>query len=581
MSIFAWLQESPEPEFIQFEIAFVLALLLTTLVAVSVKYLRFPYTVALVLVGLGLAVLAPQPLPREMITGEIILGLFVPPLVFEGALYINWRRFRENLVPILLMAVVGVLLSTLIVGGVILGIDATLEAAADALKIPNMDDLISIPLAAALAFGALISATDPVSVITFFRSLGVSRRLSVLVEGESLLNDGTSIVIFNLAVALGGITAVNHAGDNGQVTLPRLVWEFGYVAIGGIIIGLIVAALAHFVFIRFLNDRLVETTATMLIAFGSYATAESLHLSGILAVVAAGIFTGNQIPAHTTPDTKIVLYNFWEVVSFITTSLIFLIIGWEIDISMVLLPQNITLILSAVIAILVARALVVYGISLVSGWLGTYIPLSYRHVLFWGGLRGAISLALALSLGTGTFGRAVDNQLQLMTFSVVLFTLLVQGTTIDSLIRKLGLARRSNRQVEKERQLGRLYAARAAQKELARLHDAGVVSGSIYEAMLEAQQGEMEQRDLEVRELLRSYPDMGIELALQVRRAMLQAERAALGEALRQEIVSEQVQEQILEEISARIEVLDAVGAHGTSTSITLLPDEMGEEVDD
>jgi CPA1 family monovalent cation:H+ antiporter len=303
-------------------------------------------------------------------------------------------------------------------------------------------------------------------------------------------------------------------------------------------------------------------------------------LSGILAVVAAGIFTGNQIPEHTTPNTKLALFNFWEVLSFITTSLIFLIIGIEIDIAELLSAQNIAHVLSAVVAILVARTLVVYGMTMVSGWLGTTIPRPYRHVMFWGGLRGAISLALALSLGTTTFGAAVDNQLRLMTFSVVLFTLLVQGTTINGLIKRLNLAQRTPRQIEKESQLGRLYVTRAAQRELARLHDEGVISGSIWEAMMEAQNNEMERRDQDVREMLNRYPDMGVELALQIRRAMLNAERTALGEAVRQEIISEDVQEQISEEIGARIEVLDAVEAHSTSVTSVLLPNENGEGQD-
>lgn len=580
MNLLPWLQQGQETNFIQFEIAFVIALLVITLVAVSVRRLRFPYTVALVVVGLGLAILVPQRLPLDVITGEIILGLFVPPLVFEGALQINWPSFRRNLVPILLMAFVGVFLSTIIVGGMILGIDASLERAAETLGLSTLDDLIGIPFLAALAFGAMISATDPVAVITFFRNLGVTKRLSMLVEGESLLNDGTSIVVFNLAVASAGIASASNGGEHIQISLPALILNFIYVVVGGVVVGLIVAALAHYSFIRFQDDRLVETTATMLVAFGAYAIAENFHFSGILAVVAAGIFTGNQIPAHTTPNTKLALYSFWEVFSFITTSLIFLIIGLEIDITALLVPQNITLVLSAVLAILVARALVVYGISLVSGWLGTPIPFTYRHVMFWGGLRGAISLALALSLGTDTFGPVIDNQLRLMTFSVVLFTLLVQGTTINGVIKRLGLARATERQIEKERHLGRLFSTRAAMNELTRLHNAGIISGSIWEAMMEAQQQELDRRDFDVYELLQQYPDMGVEIGLQVRRSMLDAERTALGQALRQEIIAENVHEQLLEEINARIQVLDEVGARSTTTKPPLLPDQM-ESSDD
>ena len=565
------LVQEAESNVIQLEITFLVGLLIITLVAILVRRVKIPYTVALVLAGLGLAFVPAIPLINpdsadSIVTSELILALFVPPLIFEGALHISWRSLRDNLRPILLMAVVGVLLGTFIVGGIVAGIGLAVEPLAAALHLTQLQNLDPIPFAAAIAFGALISATDPVAVIAFFRTLGVGKRLSMLVEGESLLNDGTSIVIFNLALALGGAAAGSQGAA--EFNLLMVVWDFTRVAVGGLMVGLLVGFVVDHFFLRPLDERLVETTVTMLAAFGSFILAEQLHLSGILAVVAAGIYIGDALPGHTTPTTKVALFNFWEIVAFVVTSLIFLLIGTQIDIRDVISPQNIVLVLAAVVAILVSRMLVVYGMSALSGRMGTPIPRSYQHVMFWGGLRGAISLALALSLSSNAFGTGVGAQLRLMTFGVVLFTLLVQGTTIEALLKRLGLAQRSPRQIEKERQMGRFYAARAARIELERLHERGMVSGSLWEAMVEAQEAELQQHDRDVQVMWQKYPGMSTELALQVRRAMLRAERTALADANRQEIISEEVQQEMMELIDARMELLRLLQERGTTVPL-------------
>ena len=432
---------------------------------------------------------------------------------------------------------------------------------------------------AALAFGALIAATDPVAVIAFFRSLGVDKRLSLLVEGESLFNDGTSIVIFKLALAIGGVTAAASGEAQAGFSLSSIVWNFISVAVGGLVVGLLVGVLADVAIFRNLDDMLVETTITLPVAFGSYILAEHFQLSGILAVVAAGIYLGNRIPVYTTPSTKIALYNFWEMLSYVATSLIFLVIGFQIDVRQFFSIQIMFLVLSAVIAILVARAMVIYGMSAFSRRFGAAIQRKYQHVMFWGGLRGAISLALALSLGVNDFGPGIGEQLRLMTFGVVLFTLIVQGTTIKPLIKRLGLAEKSKRQKERERSLGRFYTSRAAQKELDRLNEMGVVSGSILEAMQEAQRMEIEERDQDVREMLQRHPGLSVDLTLQVRRAMLQAERTALGEAARSEVISEDTLEQMIEELDCRVEALNAIEDQITSpVSRFVVKQDEGEE---
>jgi CPA1 family monovalent cation:H+ antiporter len=565
-----------EPNVIQLEAVFIIGLVLITLIALLVKRLRFPYTVALVFAGLLLAVL-PTGLtlelgsPSKLISSELILALFVPPLVFEGAIWIDWRKFRENLIPILLMAVVGVFLGTFIVGGMIVSLSQGFETIAETLGLSNIDGLGDIPFSAAIAFGALISATDPVAVITFFRSLGVDKRLSILIEGESLLNDGTSIVIFNLALAVGGAAALAHGTPASiEITLPGIIWEFGKVSIGGVIAGWLSGLLAAYVMKR-TDARLVETTITIALAFGAYVLAEIFHLSGILSVVAAGITLGSVLPAYTTPTTRIVLYNFWEVLSFIVTSLIFLVIGWIIDIRQFITVQNLLLVFAAVFAILVSRFIVVYGMSaltnfglpLISNRGRIFhvppIPRSYQHVMYWGGLRGAISLALALSLAPNAFGPGIGSQLQFMTFGAVLFTLVVQGTTIERLIKRLGLASRSERDIAQERSFGRYYSALAGQQELKRLHEDGIYPPSLWKVLEETQKAELMKADQNVRDLLQRFPGMSIDLALQARRSVLNAQRIALGDAARKEIISEGVQDELVEELDSHLGVLDRI----------------------
>ena len=237
--------------------AFIVVLMLVaTLVAVVARRIRLPYTVSLVIVGLFIATQRPIDLH---VTPELILALFVPPLIFEAAFHLDFRMLRDNLVPILLLAIPGVLLTTLLVGGMV-----TLGT--------------GVGLAVTSVFGALIAATDPVAVVALFRALGVPRRLAVAVEGESLFNDGTAIVVFQIALAAALTGAFNPLTGVG---------DFIRVAIGGLGIGLALGWITARLIAR-IDDRLIVTTLTTLLAYGSYVAAEEFHVSGVLAVVAAG-----------------------------------------------------------------------------------------------------------------------------------------------------------------------------------------------------------------------------------------------------------------------------------------------------
>jgi len=384
---------------LQIEIAVGL-LLIASLVGIVTDRLRVPYTTGLVMIGLVLAFFGQQDIN---VSPQLFLGLLVPPLIYEAAFQVKAKDLLRDLAPILSLAIPGVLLTTFLVGGFLYW-------------------GTNFSLVTALLFGSLIAATDPVAVVALFRSLGVPKRLQLLIEGESLFNDGTAIIVlFNLMVVIS---------VTGYFNLTDSILNFFLVAGGGIIIGLILGLLISLA-ISMIDNPLIETTLTSVLAFGSYIVAEQFHVSGVLAVVAAGIVSGNLGPSRMSPTTRILAFNFWEYAAFLANSFVFLLIGLQIDLNVLLTDWN--AILWAILAVLVARAASIYGLS----WIGSGVPMRYKHILYWGGLRGAISLALALSLPASLGDQR--TVIQSMAFGVVLFTLLIQGSTMKPSNLKLNM----------------------------------------------------------------------------------------------------------------------------------------------
>jgi CPA1 family monovalent cation:H+ antiporter len=526
-------------EFLAVETLVILLLLIVSVVAIVARRIRVPYTVALVLVGLFITTREPD-IAIE-VTDELILALFVPPLIFEAAFHLEFNQLRDNLVPILILAVPGVVLSTFIVAGIVsFGV--------------NLIFGIGLTFSVAAVFGALISATDPVAVVAFFRVLGVPRRLAVAVEGESLFNDGTAIVVYT--IALGAAMA-------GSFNVAEGVVDFLRVAFGGLGIGLALGWVVSGLITR-IDDYLIEITLTTVLAFGAYLIAERVHVSGVLAVVAAGIICGNMGTRGMSPTTKIVLFNFWEYIAFLATSLVFILIGTKIGTP--LLIRFIGPILVAVVAVLVARAIVVYGLLWLPrlGGREFHVPLAWRHVLFWGGLRGAIGLALALSLPVALDQRQL---LLVMTFGVVLFTLLIQGTTIEFVIKRLRLGEKPEHIVAREMRMGELYAAQAGLSRLSDLHDDGLLTGYVWAGLRDEYYDNRKRLTDEMAELFVQNPELEREILLQARREALRAERGALSQALRQGLISEHVYQELATDVDRRLEALDLIW-EATTTSL-------------
>jgi CPA1 family monovalent cation:H+ antiporter len=491
----------------------VLLLLVATLVGITARRLRMPYTVGLVIVGTALTLVGRV---HVDVAPELIFGILVPPLIFEAAFHIPIQDLRRNLYPILLLAIVGVLMTTFLVGGIVsLG--------------------TGIALKFALLFGAIIAATDPVSVIALFRSLGISKRLQILLEGESLLNDGTAIVVFQIALTAAAV---------GTFDLASGIVDFLRIATMGLLVGLVLGWLASIVIAR-VDDHLIETAITFVLAYASYLVAEEyFHVSGVLAVVAAGLANGNIGPRGMSPTTRLVVFNFWEFMSFLANSFVFLLIGLVIDVPS--FTGNLKPMLWGILAALLARAIVIYGLFPRTGT----IPAKWKHILYWGGLRGAISLALAISL-PASLG-AERGQLQAMVFGVVFFTLLVQGTSMSTLVRRTGIVMKSEEQEAYNLQRAQAVAAKAGYDRLKKIHEQGMMSTHTWQVTSQVLDPYLDGLTETVREVFKSHPEVEAEERDTAWREFLRAQRTVLIDLYSDHTISEE----IYSELTSRVDGL-------------------------
>ena len=381
-------------------------LLVASLVAIISRRLRLPYSVGLVAAGIALAML---PTGYEMaLTRDLIFNVFLPPLVFEAALQLEWKPFRRDLPVTALLAFPGVALAGAIVAA-------------------GMHWAAGWSWAGALLFGVLIAATDPVAVIAAFKEMRVERRLSGMVEAESLLNDGAAAVGFALltAIAVGGSTSPLAIG-----------WALLWTISGGVVIGLAVAGTLLLVAGR-TTDHLVEITLTTIVAYGSFMLAERVHASGVIASLSAGLFVGNFGWRRAISEGgRGHVLAFWEYAAFLVNSVVFILIGME---EAQQAQQMLSwAAVSAVVLVLVGRIVVVYPLCALFARSRLAVDRRHQHVLVWGGLRGALALALVLALPEDLPNR---REIVVVAFAVVAFSIFVQGLTMPWLIARLGLIR--------------------------------------------------------------------------------------------------------------------------------------------
>jgi CPA1 family monovalent cation:H+ antiporter len=381
-------------------------LFVSALVAMLSRRLRLPYTVGLVLAGMGLYFAHIS--IKWHLSKELIFSVFLPPLVFEAALFIQWKEFKRDLALVGLLATAGVIVSAAITAiGMFYGFDWDWGSA--------------------VVFGVLIAATDPVSVIATFKEAAVPGRLRLLIEAESLLNDGTAAVAF---VTVLGVLA---GGSQDAWTVAGTLFT---TTVGGVAVGALVAS-ALMVLAGRTPDYLVEITFTTLSAYGSFFIAEHFHLSGVLATLAAGLVVGNfRSSSLITKAGRQALEPFWEYAAFVANSIIFLLLGaQEAQQHFDHLWAPVAL---AIVLVIVGRALAIYPLCAAFSASPFRVALREQHVLFWGGLRGALALALALALPPNL---PRHDDVVTLTFAVVAFSVFVQGLSIPPLLRRLRLVK--------------------------------------------------------------------------------------------------------------------------------------------
>ena len=504
-------------------------LIAASIIGTLAARLRIPYTVALVLGGLALGSVSIHLPIAEMLvshkpdwlTPGVTLVVFLPPLLFEGSLKINILHLRENAVTILLLATIGVLVAALVTGFA-------------------AHWILGLPILVALIFGAITAATDPISVLSIFREMAVPQGLAITVEGESLFNDGTAAVLYGIFVA--GVAS-------GTLGIWSGVQDFVLQVLGGIALGGGLGYLLSKLTQR-IDDPQIEITLTTVLAYSSYLAGQSLRVSGVIATVAAGITLGNMgTRVGMSARTRIALWSFWEYASFVINSVVFLLIGLQVHVGSLLRQWRPTLLALATVTL--GRVLSVYGLVPLGGVISQPIPLRWQHVLVAGGIRGALALALALSLPSGFPHR---DEILTMTFGVVAVSIIVQGFSIRPLLRLLGISNVHEDAYELARV--KQIAMSSARSELDNLFHNNVISTPAYERLRQELDSRLEQAKAQVAELYendssRIQPEMQF-----AKMKLIAAEKSSLEQAIHQGLISQQRASELIEAADQELDKL-------------------------
>ena len=508
----------------------IILLLVATGVALLSRRFRIPYIAGLVLAGLVITELLPN---RIRLDSSLIFYLFLPILLFEAALNTDISRLRTTIKPIALLAGPGVLLCA--------GITSVL------LRLELGLDWIPASLV-----GVILSITDTALVIAVFKQVSVPHKLVTLVEGESLLNDDVALVLFSLILTVY---------STGSLSPVYVVQEFLLVIIGGAVVGAALGYLSIGLLTQ-TDDPLGSILLTVAIALGAFQAGQFLHVSGVVAVVVAGLIVGNfEHSQITSASTQVTLFSFWEYAAFGVNTFIFLLIGLEIN--LITLWQTLPAVLLALVAYQVGRALTVYPLLALVRFFDRPIPMRWRHVLFLGNIKGSLSTALALSLPINLPGR---EKLIAIVFGIVLLSLVVQGLSLPWFVQRLKLSHRSESQQQIEELQAQLMTAKAAQDELDSLLKSGVLPKAIYEEMRAAYQVRVAASERTLRDIYNKRPERspgsssdtlnGLNQYTQldtIRRQLLLAEKGALNDALRRGILSDEVVQKRIKTLNGQL----------------------------
>jgi CPA1 family monovalent cation:H+ antiporter len=504
-------------------------LIIAAAVAMFTKYIRLPYTIALVVVGIVMGAL--DLLPQMLLTPELVFHIFLPILLFEAAFNIDILDLQKNARSITMLALPGVLLAT------------TVTAVVTYFGFQLWNGGPDFAWGHAFLFGAIVAATDPISVLALFKELGVTRRLSLIVEGESIFNDGVAVVLFGVLLGMA---------QGEDFNLLSAVRQFVVSVVGGggigVLLGLTVAKVMSLV-----DDHLIEITLTTILAFSAYLLAEHLHISGVMAVIGAGLMTGNYGTRWAmSPTTRVSVSDFWEYAAFVVNSVLFLMIG--IEVKVVDFGPLWIAVLLAVAAMLCGRAAAVFCTAPLIGRVDKPLPGSWQGVLFWGGIRGAICMVLALSL---PLDLPLRQLLMAMIFAVVIFTLLVQGLSVKMVLQKFGLIRGESQQSYEKRK-GEVFALGRVQLELEQMVGRGLLSQSNYELLAPRLQDRVQELHIDLEEAAANHQSAVAEELHLAQERLLHAEKDGIKEAYLAGVISEKVMKKLLSQVDERLSSLEA-----------------------
>ncbi|PSB22619.1 sodium:proton antiporter [filamentous cyanobacterium CCP1] len=505
----------------------IILLLVATGVALITRRLRIPYVTGLVLAGLAVTELLPG---QVGLNPELVLNLFLPILIFEASINTDISRLRSTVKPIALLAGPGI-------------------ALASAITAVLLKYSLGFAWMPALFAGVILAITDTVSVIAVFKEVPVPSRLSTIVEGESLFNDGVALVLFSLIASVYTV---------GSITFLEGLQQLTVVIAGGTLVGLGFGYLSVGLS-RQSDDALSDILLTVAVALGAFQVGQFLGVSGAVAVVVAGLVYGNLGIARSVSATaKITILSFWEYAGFGVNTFIFLLIGLEVD--LITLWQTLPLVLIAILVYQAGRALTVYPLLALLRSFDRPIPIKWQHVLFLGNVKGSLSMALALSIPLGLPGR---EQVIPLVFGTVLVSLVGQGLSLPWLVKRLRLSSVSNIRQQVEESQIQLIAAKAAQDELDSLLKSGVLPKAVYEELRAAYQARVAVSERRLRDLYNQRPDQALGKGDDrtkldaIQRRLLLAEKGAVNDALRKRIISEDLVQTYIQDLNERLLTLD------------------------
>jgi len=515
----------------EIEVTFLILLIITSAVAMLTKKINLPYTIVLVTIGLILGYLKIINAPH--LSKDMLYYIFLPPLIFQTAIHLNFDDLKRDFPVILTLVIPGVVLSTIVTGYAFLGIG---------------EDIFkqSVDLSIGLLFGAAVAATDPVAVISIFEKLGVPRRLRFLVDSESLLNDGTSIVIFSIVLEL-----INHKLSSMNSAFIDFFFVVGVGLLVGYFIGLITDEL-----IKRAEDPMVVITLTTVAAYLSFIVADKIGVSGVMSTVAAGLVIGQRSLLNPIyPTIKLTTETFWDYGAFLANSLIFLIIGFSINLN--LLYKFWPLILIAYIAMMFARFIVIF-FTWGSFFKTSYkFPFSWSVVMGWGGIRGALTMVLALSLPDSFKYKEV---IVTMVFGVVLLSIFIQGITVPFVIKFFKL-NTSNEEIFKFEELKtKTSIIQHIINELNEMKNKMLITQKVYEDLLSEYRNSLNTLNEQMQNFTFSTDEIKNEEILKFKRELFMKEKQYLIDLYHNGSVSRKVYKKLSDEIDAKLFEIENMG---------------------